>query len=422
MIVTYNWLKEFVDFQFSAQELCDRLTMIGLEVDALVNIGGDLDSVIVAQLDSVDPHPDADRLTVCQVNTGTEVVQVVCGATNHKTGDLVALAQPGSVLPGHFKIKKSKIRGQVSQGMLCSEKELALAEDSPGIMILPENLPLGQPVFDALGLKDYQIEIGLTPNRPDCLSIVGVAREVAALCGEKLKLPKIKLCEADSAIGELTSVTIKNPDGCPRYAARMIKEVKIGPSPDWMVRRLEAVGMRSINNVVDVTNYVMLELGHPLHAFDFNKVKGGEINVKTLPSGTKFTTLDGVERELHEDDLMICDAEKPMCIAGVFGGITSGVTKDTTSIFLESAYFNPVSIRKSAKRHALNTDASCRFERGIDPNITEYALLRATLLIQEISGGDVTSEVIDIYPKKIEDHQVFLNLENAKNLIGEEIP
>lgn len=407
MIVTYNWLKEFVDFQYSAQDLCDRLTMIGLEVDALVNIGGDLDSVIVAQLDSVAQHPDADRLTVCQVNTGTEVVQVVCGATNHKTGDLIALAQPGSVLPGDFKIKKSKIRGQVSQGMLCSEKELALAEDSPGIMILPENLPLGQPVFDALGLKDYQIEIGLTPNRPDCLSVVGVAREVAALCGEKLKLPDIQLSEAETGIGELTSVTIENPEGCPRYAARMIKDVKIGPSPDWMVRRLEAVGMRSINNVVDVTNYVMLELGHPLHAFDFKYLQDGKIVVKSAQQGDKFITLDDQEHSLSAEDLMICDGKQPVAMAGVMGGLNSEVKNETETILLEAAYFKPTMIRRTSKRHGLHTESSHRFERGADIDMIPVALDRAASLIADLSGGYILSGMIDSYPR----HLVPLDLE-----------
>ena len=237
MIVTYNWLKEFVDFSYSPQELCDRLTMAGLEVDALVEIGGGLDSVVVARLEAVEKHPEADRLTVCQVNTGQDVVQVVCGATNHSTGDLVALAQPGTVLPGDFKIKKSKIRGQVSMGMLCSEKELGIADDAAGIMILPQGLPLGDPVFAALELKDYQIEIGLTPNRPDCLSVVGVAREVAAMCDQPLQLPNPQITDQDQEIEGWTSVTIEDAELCPRYAARMIKGVKIGPSPDWMVRR-----------------------------------------------------------------------------------------------------------------------------------------------------------------------------------------
>ena len=269
MIVTYNWLKEFVDFDFSAQELSDRLTMLGLEVEGMTSIGDGLDTVIVARLEKVEPHPDADRLTVCQVDNGTEIVQVVCGATNHKTGDYIALAQPGSVLPGDFKIKKSKIRGQESAGMLCSEKELGLSAEAEGIMILDRSLEIGLPLFDALRMKDTILEIGLTPNRPDCLSVVGIAREVAALCGKPLRLPVAAIQTSGEDISASASVEIIDAQGCPRYAARMINNVKIGPSPNWLIQRLESIGMRSINNVVDVTNYVMMELGHPMHAFDF---------------------------------------------------------------------------------------------------------------------------------------------------------
>ncbi|MCD6188022.1 MAG: phenylalanine--tRNA ligase subunit beta [Desulfuromusa sp.] len=417
MIVTYNWLKEFVDFQYAPQELCDQLTMIGLEVDALEEIGGHLDAVIVAKLESVEHHPDADRLTVCQVNNGTEVVQVVCGATNHKTGDLIALAQPGSVLPGDFKIKKSKIRGQVSQGMLCSEKELALAEDSPGIMILPPGLPLGQPVFEALGLKDFQIEIGLTPNRPDCLSVVGVAREVAALCGQKLKLPVSQISEAADSIEQQASVVIENSEGCPRYAARMIKNIKIGPSPDWMVRRLEAVGMRSINNVVDVTNYVMMELGHPLHAFDFRFLQGQKIVVKSAQQDEKFKTLDNQEHSLTADDLMICDGQQSVALAGVMGGLDSEVKDNTDTILLEAAYFNPTMIRRTSKRYGLHTESSHRFERGADIDMIPVALDRAASLIAELAGGQVLSGIIDIYPRQLDPVILEISATKAKNLL-----
>jgi phenylalanyl-tRNA synthetase beta chain len=418
MIVTYNWLKEFVDFEFSAQELCDRLTMAGLEVEALVEIGGGLDSVIVAKLDAVEQHPDADRLTVCQVNNGTEVVQVVCGATNHKTGDLIALAQPGSVLPGDFKIKKSKIRGQASAGMLCSEKELGLAAESEGIMILPADLPLGQPVFDALKLKDYQIEIGLTPNRPDCLSVIGVAREVAAMAGRPLHLPQFKVSEGGAQISDKTSITIENSDGCPRYAARMIDGIKIGPSPDWLVLRLEAVGMRSINNIVDVTNYVMMELGHPLHAFDYENLAQGRIVVKSANSGDKFTTLDEQEHELTADDLMICDGSKPVAMAGVMGGLNSEVLDSTTTVLLEAAYFKPTSIRRTSKRFGLHTEASHRFERGADIDIIPAVLDRAASLMAELSGGHVLAGVIDNYPETLRTPILTLSVEKTCKMLS----
>ncbi len=412
MIVTYNWLKEFVDFDYSAEELCDRLTMVGLEVDALEEIGGSLDSVVVARLESVDPHPDADRLTVCQVDNGSETVQVVCGATNHRTGDLVAFAQPGSVLPGDFKIKKSKIRGQVSHGMLCSEKELGLSEEAAGIMILTPGLPLGTPVFTALGLKDYHIELGLTPNRPDCLSVVGVAREVAALCGRTLKIPRPRIAEGTEKIEQRTSVTIDDAEGCPRYAARMIEEVKIGPSPDWMVRRLEAVGMRSINNVVDVTNYVMLELGHPLHAFDFRFLEDGRIVVKRAAEGESFTTLDDQNHRLSGADLMICDGRRAVALAGVMGGLNSEVQDDTNTVLLEAAYFKPTMIRRTGKRHGLHTESSHRFERGADIDMIPVALDRAAQLIAELSGGRVLDGMIDNYPRRLD--PVTLELEEQK--------
>ena len=402
MIVTYNWLKEFVDFTYSPQELSDRLTMAGLEVEALEEIGGQLDSVIVAKLEAVDRHPDADRLTVCRVNNGSEVVQVVCGATNHKTGDLVALAQPGSILPGDFKIKKSKIRGQVSQGMLCSEKELGLSAEAAGIMILPPDLTLGQPVFIALGLKDFKLEIGLTPNRPDCLSVVGIAREVAALCDARLRLPTPQIEEIDKPIEQQASVVIDDAENCPRYAARMIEGITIGPSPDWMVRRLKAVGMRSINNVVDVTNYVMMELGHPLHAFDYRFLEEGRIVVKKAQEGEDFSTLDGQQHKLSAEDLMICDGRRAVAMAGVMGGLNSEVQDDTKTVLLEAAYFNPTSIRRTGKRHGLHTESSHRFERGADIDMIPVALNRAASLIADLSGGQVLSGIIDNYPRKLD--------------------
>ncbi|MDY0268203.1 phenylalanine--tRNA ligase subunit beta [Trichloromonas sp.] len=421
MIVTYNWLKEYVDFDFTPEELAHRLTMAGLEVDALEKMGAGLDSVIVARLASVEAHPEADRLTLCQVETGQETVQVVCGAKNHRTGDLVALAQVGSILPGDFAIKKSKIRGVVSMGMLCSEKELGLSEESAGIIILPPGLPLGQPVFEALGLKDVRFELGLTPNRPDCLSVVGVAREVAAMAGRPLKRPAPRVIEEGSSIETATSVTIDDPQRCPRYAARLIKGVKIGPSPEWMIRRLESVGMRSINNVVDVTNFVLLELGHPLHAFDFNLLREGRIVVKSAGEGEVFTTLDSQSRELKAADLTICDGQGAVALAGIMGGENSEIKSETTDVLLESAYFDPTTIRRTSKRLGIHTESSHRFERGADVDMVPLALDRAAALIQELAGGTVARGRIDVYPRVLPKITLPLAVARVNAVLGLEL-
>ncbi len=421
MIVTYNWLKEFVDFDYSPQELADRLTMAGLEVEGMTSIGEGLDSVVVARLDAVERHPDADRLTVCRVDKGDEVVQVVCGATNHKAGDLVALAQPGSLLPGDFKIKKSKIRGQVSLGMLCSEKELGLSGEADGILILDASCQVGVPVFEALQLKDTALEIGLTPNRPDCLSVVGIAREVAAMCGQSLRLPAVEISAGGADISTACRVEIDDPQGCPRYAARMVRNVKIGPSPDWMVQRLESVGMRSINNVVDVTNYVMMELGHPLHAFDFRELGEARIVVRRASEGESFIALDDSEHKLNSEDLMICDGERPVAMAGVMGGQNSEVREDTATVLLEAAYFNPVSIRRTSKRHGLHTESSHRFERGADVDMVPVALERAAALIAELAGGEIAAGQIDNYPAVLQKVNIRLSAEKAGKLLGIQI-
>jgi phenylalanyl-tRNA synthetase beta chain len=418
MIVTYNWLKEFVDFDLAPEELSHRLTMAGLEVDAMEVIGGGLDTVIVARLATVEAHPEADRLTLCQVETGSGTVQVVCGARNHKAGDLIALAQVGSVLPGDFKIKKSKIRGVESMGMLCSEKELGLAEESEGILILPAGLPLGKPVFEALGLKDVRFELGLTPNRADCLSVVGVAREVAAMVGRPLHLPVAELRETGPAIGSLTSVTVDEPGLCPRYAARLIRGVTVGPSPDWLVRRLEAVGQRSINNVVDVTNLLLMELGHPLHAFDFNLLREKKIVVRQAGEGEVFTTLDSQERTLKKGDLTICDGIGPVALAGIMGGENSEIQPDTRDILLESAYFNPPTIRRTSKRLGIHTESSHRFERGADVDIVPLALDRAAALILQVAGGEIASGRIDIYPQKMGERKLRIEGRLTNEILG----
>ncbi len=421
MKVTLNWLKDYVDFDLNADDLSHRLTMTGLEVDAMERLGEGLDTVIVARLADVQQHPDADRLTVCTVDTGSATQQVVCGAKNHKTGDLVALAQVGTILPGNFKIKKSKIRGQESFGMLCSTSELGLSEESEGILILPPGLTLGQPVFEQLKLKDVMYEIGLTPNRADCLSVVGVAREVAAMVGAPLRLPEPVIHERGQSIAEKTSVTLEDPNLCPRYAARLIENVKIGPSPEWLVRQLEAVGLRSINNVVDVTNFVMMELGQPLHAFDFNLLRQGRIVVRRAEEGAPFTTLDGQVRTLMASDLVICDGEGPVALAGIMGGGNSEVSSETTDILLESAYFNPVTIRRTSKRLGLHTDASHRFERGTDVDMVPLALDRATALIAELATGQVAKGVVDAYPSTLPRRKVTVTASKTNQVLGLEV-
>jgi len=418
MIVTLNWLKEFVDISLNPEEIAHRLTMAGLEVEAVDYLGADLDSVVVAKLLSVERHPEADRLTLCQVDNGVETVQVVCGATNHKTGDLVAFAQVGSVLPGDFKIKKSKIRGLVSMGMLCSEKELGLSAEAAGIMILDPDFTLGMPVFEALQLKDVRFEIGLTPNRPDCLSVVGVARELAAMSGSKIHLPQPRVVENGQAASEQTSVVIEEPDHCPRYLARLIRGVKIGPSPAWLARRLESVGQRSVNNVVDITNLVLMELGHPLHAFDFSLLREGRIVVKNAIAGENFVTLDDQERKLLSSDLVICDGEGPVALAGIMGGQNSEIQDTTTDVLLESAYFAPNTIRRTSKRLGIHSEASHRFERGADINMAPFALERAAALIQELAAGEVCQGIIDTYPQEVQPCQIRLTRQKTCDILG----
>ncbi|MDD2557056.1 MAG: phenylalanine--tRNA ligase subunit beta [Desulfuromonadaceae bacterium] len=422
MIVTHKWLKEFVDFDLSAQQLSHQLTMAGLEVEYMQEIGAGLDSVVVARLDSVEPHPQADRLTKCQVFNGAEVIPVVCGATNHKAGDLVALAQVGTVLPDGLKIKKSKIRGEESRGMLCSVTELGLGKESEGILILPSGLELGTPVFEALGLKDVRYEIGLTPNRADCLSVLGIAREVAAFTHKPLHLPaRATFAPIDTEINALTSVSIETPEGCPRYMARLVRGVRVGPSPQWLIQRLEAVGMRSINNIVDVTNYVLMELGHPLHAFDFNRLAGKRIVVRQAAEASSFTTLDGQLHELCSEDVVVCDAEKPIALAGVMGGENSEVTHDTVDILLESAYFDPRSIRRTSKKTGIHSEASHRFERGADIDMVPLALDRAADLIQQICGATVLENAIDAYPCPIQKRIIVINRKRTNALLGLEL-
>ncbi len=422
MKFTVNWLKQYVDFDLSAEDLAERLTMLGLEVDAVTPLYQALTEIKVAEVITVDQHPQADHLSVCTVQAGKEVKRVVCGAPNVRPGLLSAIALPGVVMPEGFKIKKSKLRGEVSEGMLCSEKELGLNDSHAGIIELPESCAVGQSLRQALNLEDTLIEVDLTPNRPDCTSVVGVAREIAAFSGSFLKLP-----EADGSIpasGTLgnTSFSIEVRDSilCPRYAAQLLRGVKIGPSPAWLQRLLTAVGLRPINNIVDITNFVMLEYGQPLHAFDFNKLSGGKIIVRQALSGEKLTTLDDVERLLEPDMLVICDENKPAAVAGVMGGGGSEVDNSSSEILLESAYFNPVSIRRTARRLKLSTDASYRFERGIDPQGTIKALNRAISLMVRYGGAETSGSMVDCQGTMPEIKPINLRVQRTSNLLGDD--
>lgn len=434
MKISYNWLKQFIQLDWEAEKTGELLTDLGLEIEGIErfeSIAGGLEGVVVGHVVKCNQHPNADRLKIAEVDLGTgDPVQIVCGAPNVATGQKVAVATVGTTLYDKdgkpWKIKKGKIRGEVSMGMICAEDELGLGDSHDGIMVLDDAHKPGTPASEVFEIETDDIfEIGLTPNRADAMSHWGVARDLrAGLMQQEIPIelitPSTSSFHVENRMLKI-DVSVDDPKLAPRYCGLTISGLKVAPSPLWLQNRLKSIGLAPINNVVDITNYVLHELGQPLHAFDAAKIKGNEIQVKTLPKGTKFTALDEVERELHEDDLMICDVEKPMCIAGVFGGIHSGVSEATTSIFLESAYFNALSVRRSAKRHGLNTDASFRFERGVDPNATEYALMRAAIMITEIAGGEITSDIIDIYPKKIEDHEVHLQFDNAARLIGEEI-
>ncbi len=422
MKVTYNWLKEYVDFDLSPADLADLLTMLGLEVEGIEQLGCGMDEVVVARVLEKNQHPNADKLSLCKIDNGTEVLSVVCGAQNFKQGDTVALAQIGTVLPGDFKIKRSKIRGEESCGMLCSEKELGLADESAGIMVLPENLTLGTPFFEAMGLKDTVFEIGLTPNRADCLSVIGIAREVAAKLGKRVRYPTIVVPEYGEPVDSRVSVAIQDPVGCPRYAARFLSGCKIAPSPAWLVNRLNAVGVRSINNVVDVTNLIMIEFGHPLHAFDYTHVAGGQIIVRRASEGENFKTLDGQNRALSETDLMICDRERAVALAGIMGGENSEIQDSTTDILLESAFFSPPVIRRTSKRLGLHTESSHRFERGADLEMVPKALDRAASLINQLAGGSVAKGRVDNFPAPKAPVTITFRPERANALLGLSLP
>ena len=434
MKISFNWLQQFVNLKLDQNETAEILTNLGLEVEGIEHfesIPGSLNGIVVGEVSSCEQHPNADKLKLTNVDIGeNEDLQIVCGAPNVRKGLKVAVATIGTTITANdgsqLKIKKGKIRGEHSYGMICSENEISVGEDSSGILELDDQIKAGTPLKEIVEVEnDHVFDIGLTPNRSDAMSHWGVARDLRAALlqrGRKtpINTPSISNFHVDDRSRKM-KINVKRSDLVPRYTGVTLSGMEIADSPEWLKNRLRSIGINPKNNVVDVTNYVMHELGQPLHAFDADKVYNDTIEVKTLDKGTKFKTLDDVERTLSDEDLMICDAEKPLCIAGVLGGKDSGVTERTKAIFLESAFFDGVSVRKTAKRHGISTDASFRFERGTDPEITEYALLYAALLIQELTGAKISSDVDDFYPEKFEDHNVFLTFQKINRIIGQEI-
>ena len=433
MKISNSWLQDYLKVDLSVDEIADLLTDIGLEVEGVEkfeSIKGGLEGIVIGKITSVKKHPDADRLKLTTVDVGqSEPLQIVCGAPNVAVNLKVPVATVGTWLydgDDSFKIKRSKIRGEVSNGMICGPDEIGLGEKTDGIMILSDDAKVGISGSEYFDIKtDTVFEIGLTPNRTDAMSHIGVARDLKAALNTrnndlKMCLPSVKNFSIDNEKLNI-DVKVKSSELCPRYTGLSISNVNVDDSPDWLKNRLLSIGVKPINNVVDITNYVLHEIGQPLHAFDADKIKGKKIIVDKLQSETSFTTLDEVERKLSNEDLMICNEKEPMCIAGVFGGIDSGVSKSTKNIFLESAYFNPVSIRKSAKRHNLNTDASFRYERGCDPNITVYALKRAALMIKEMCSAEISSEIFDFYPTPIDNNNIKLSFDSLNKIVGQKL-
>jgi phenylalanyl-tRNA synthetase beta chain len=418
MLVSLKWLRNYVDFSLTIEELADRLTMVGLEIEGVEQRHRTLENVVTARLEAFRKHPQADRLHLCDVSSGGKTYQVTCAAPNLAAGVVVALALPGARLPGGMIVQETHIRGELSQGMLCSQRELELGEDATGIWWLPPETALGMPLADALGITDTILDISITPNRSDCLSILGIAREVAAISEAALRYPQIALSEAGPAVASLSSVTVEDVAGCPRYAARILEGVTLGPSPDWLRRPLESVGLRSINNIVDVTNYVLMELGQPLHAFDFDRLEEHRIVVRRAQAGERFTTLDGVERSLLSDTLMICDGCKPVAVAGIMGGLDSEITSHTTRVFIESAYFQPQGIRRTSKQLGLRSESSYRFERGVDPQGVIRALDRAAQLMLEVGGGRLAAGRIDVYPVPLTSPVLTLRVDRTNRFLG----
>ena len=434
MNISYNWLKEYLDFDLQPDEVAAALTSIGLEtggVEEVQTIKGGLEGLVIGEVLTCEDHPNSDHLHITTVNVGGEApLQIVCGAPNVAAGQKVVVAVNGTRLYDGdqcFTIKKSKIRGVESNGMICAEDEIGIGTDHSGIIVLPADAVVGTLAKDYYNVKsDYVLEVDITPNRVDATSHYGVARDLAAYLKQAgkpaaLRLPSVEAFKIDDETPAI-EVVVENEEACLRYSGVTIKGVTVKESPEWLQNRLRVIGLRPINNVVDVTNFILHELGQPLHSFDAAKIKGNKVVVKAVEAGTKFVTLDGVERTLTDRDLMICNTEEPMCIGGVFGGLDSGVTEQTTDVFLESACFHPTWIRKTARRFGLNTDASFRFERGLDPNNTIYVLKRAALLIQELAGGKITGAIQDVYPKVVEPYRVKVSYAKINSLIGKEIP
>ena len=424
MLISLNWLKQYIDLDgIEINEMENSLTMIGQEVEKIEIAGSNLENVVTAKIIEKEMHPDSDHLTVCKVDNGKEILQIVCGASNHKAGDKVVLAQIGAKLSEDFVIKKGKIRGKESCGMLCSEAELGIGSDKDGIIILPEDAPIGVPFKDYLGINDTVFELEITPNRPDCLSHIGIARELSAYYGKELKYPET---EIKSEISEKTSdnvkVSIEDSNLSRRYVTRILKNVTVKESPKWLKERIEAVGLRSINNIVDVSNFILMEMNHPNHVFDLDKIEGNEIKVKSAVKGDKLVTLDEQKRELEDGDIVICDSKKILALGGVMGGLDSEVTDNTKNILLEVAQFNPQNVRKTSRRLTLSSDSSYRFERGIDVEDSIKVINRLANLIQEVAGGEILNGYVDVYPVPHENKVAELDFERLDRFVGKVIP
>ncbi len=420
MKISLKWLNDYTEVNLPIDDLVRGLINLGFDIESIENQAEKLNGFVIGKVVERKKHPNADKLSVCKVDIGTgELLNIVCGAPNVDAGQTVCVAKVGSIIPnGEFEIKKAKLRGEFSEGMICSAKEMNLGEDHSGIMVLDDKLPIGSPFSEYIGLNDVVLDIGITPNRGDLLSHIGVAREVSVLTGNKVNLPEIKLRESNEKISDYISVEIENPKGCYRYCGRLVKNVTVKPSPDWMQKYLTSAGLRPINNIVDITNFIMLESGQPLHAFDYDLIAGKKIIVKDSKSVDKFTTLDGKERKLRENILLICDALRPVALAGIMGGENSEIKENTKNVFIESAYFDPVLTRKSSKFLGLQTDSSYRFERGIDIENTPTACSRAAQMIAEFASGEIAEGLIDVYPNVIEKKTVGLRTEFLNRIVG----